>query len=328
MKKTAKAPANIAFIKYWAKADAATRVPKNNSISMNLSDMYSICTVEFDASLKKNEVHFLDEETIKSQELARISDALDKIRNIAGSVLFAKVVTKNNFPKATGIASSASGFAALTLAATKALGLNLTEKELSLLARTFSGTACRSIPDGFVEWQKGTYENDSYALSLHPPEYWDIADVVAVVTSKMKKVSSTDGHALAPTSPFYELRLAGMDAKIANLKKHMRDKNFTSFGRIVEDEALNMHAICITSTPPLLYWQPETIRIMKNIALWRESGELESYFTIDAGSTVHVICRGTDAQKAKSYLEKIEGIEKVVINRPVKGAQLVTEHLF
>ena len=328
MKVTAKAPANIAFIKYWAKADAATRVPKNNSISMNLSDMYSICTVEFDASFKKNEIHFLDEDTIKPQELARISDALDKIRDIAGSVLFAKVVTKNNFPKATGIASSASGFAALTLAATKALNLNLSEKELSLLARTFSGTACRSIPDGFVEWQKGKDENDSYAFSLHPPEYWDIVDVVAVVTSKMKKVSSTDGHALAPTSPFYESRLAGMDAKIADIKKYMDDKNFSAFGRLIEDEALNMHAICITSTPPLLYWQPKTIEIMKNIINWRESGELESYFTIDAGSTVHVICRGTDAQKAKLKLENIQGVEKVVINRPARGVHLIDEHLF
>lgn len=328
MKVTTKAPANIAFIKYWAKADSASRIPKNNSISMNLSDMYSICTVEFDVSFKKNEIHFLGEETIKPQELARISDALDKIRDIAGSVLFAKVVTKNNFPKATGIASSASGFAALTLATTKALNLNLSEKELSLLARTFSGTACRSVPDGIVEWQKGTNENDSYALSLHPPEYWDIVDVVAVVTSKMKKVSSTDGHALAPTSPFYESRLAKMDLKIEDIKKYMQEKDFTSFGRLIEDEALNMHAICITSTPPLLYWQPKTIEIMKNIINWRESGEIESYFTIDAGSTVHVICQGQDAAKAVEKLKNIDGIEKIVINRPARGAQLIDQHLF
>lgn len=328
MKATAKAPANIAFIKYWGKTDPELRVPQNNSISMNLSGLYSICTVEFNTGFTADEISFLDEDTVKESEINRIKSSLNKIRSLNRSNMFARIITKNNFPKATGIASSASGFASLALAAITALGIKLTSKELSKLARQLSGTACRSIPDGFVEWEKGSGPEDSYAKQLLPVDYWDICDVVAIVSKKMKKVSTTEGHALSSTSPFYKTRIDGMDEKVRQMKIYMKECEFSRFGRLVEDEALNMHAICLTSTPPLIYWEPTTIEIMKKVTVWREAGDIESYFTIDAGSTVHIICEEKTVPKLEENLKEIKGIERIVVNHPAVGARLVDTHLF
>lgn len=323
MKATAIAPANIAFIKYWGKVDPKIRVPNNNSISMNLSEMYTTTTVEFSPKFKKDEITFLNEETVKEKETERIVHALDKIRLVTHTAFFANVITENTFPKATGIASSASGFASLATAAFGALDFSIGEKDLSIFCRMLSGTACRSIPNGFVEWEKGNDSDSSYAYQLYSPDYWDICDVIAIVSKTMKKVGSTEGHAIADTSPFYEMRMRGLDQKVKDIKETMQKKDFSAFGRILEDDALNMHAICLTSRPPLIYWEPQTITIMKHIIDWREKGVVESYFTIDAGPTVHVICEGKNAKKIVELLEKISGITEVVINKPARGAHLV-----
>jgi len=328
MKATAIAPANIAFIKYWGKVDPVIRVPNNNSISMNLSQMTTTTTVEFLPKLLKDDVTFIGEDVIKETEVERISKALDAVRKKTGSHFFAKVVTKNSFPKATGIASSASGFASLAVASFHALKYSISEKDLSVFCRQLSGTACRSIPDGFVEWKKGTGSDESYAYELYPPDYWDICDVIAIVTKTMKKVGSTEGHAIADTSPFYLKRLSEMDKKIESIKKAMEKKNFTEFGNSIEAEALNMHAICLTSFPPLIYWEPTTIEIMKKVQAWREDNNVMSYFTIDAGPTVHIICEGKNAEQVVSLLQSIQGIQSVVVNRPTVGAHSIKEDLF
>lgn len=328
MKATAKSPANIAFIKYWGKTDPRTRIPQNNSISMCLSDLFSICTVEFKRGLEKDNIQFLNEKVVTNREEQRVVKVLDRVRGLGGVDFRARVVTKNNFPKATGIASSASGLSAVTLAAIGALGLDLEERELSKLCRMASGTACRSVPDGFVEWEKGINSEDSIAKTIFIPDWWDIADVVVIVTRKMKKVSSTEGHSLADTSPFYRARLAGMDEKVKAIKESIKRRDFSTFGRILEDDALNMHAVCFTSQPPIMYWEPLTIGIMKTVVEWRKFNDLESYFTIDAGPSVHVICRERDASVVVRRLRKVLGDQRVVINRPAVGARLVNKHLF
>lgn len=327
MKASAIAPANIAFIKYWGKADPITRVPQNNSVSMNLSDMYTTTTVEFSETYDQDSVSFVGEKVTKDHELRRVSRALDLIREKAGSNLYAKVVTKNTFPKATGIASSASGFASLAVAGFRALDVSLEEKELSLFCRALSGTACRSIPDGFVEWVAGSGPDDSFGKTIFDVDHWNICDVVAIVTTEMKKVSSTDGHAIADTSPFYEARMSGLNTKLASLKEAMRHRNFESFGRIIEAEALNMHAICLTSTPSLLYWSPTTVAVMKRVTQARQDG-LACYYTIDAGPSVHVICSEDDSKDVLAILNNIEGVERAVVNRPCRGAHVSEEHLF
>jgi len=185
MKATAVAPANIAFIKYWGKADEVLRIALNDSVSMNLSGAYTTTTVDFSPDYTEDEVLFcsypLDipspkREFIKMDalEARRIVEHLDRVRKKSGIPDKAKVVTKNSFPKGAGAASSASGFAALTVAGFAAAGLKLSEKELTIFARLGSGSACRSIPDGFVVWQKGNSSETSYAYSLYPHTYWDL----------------------------------------------------------------------------------------------------------------------------------------------------------
>jgi len=321
MKTTAKAPANIAFIKYWGKNNEKLRLPANSSISMNLSGAFTTTSVEFDERFKKD-TFFLNDVVAKQEEANRISKHIDLIRSIAKITTRAMVVSKNNFPKGVGIASSASGFAALTVAASKAAGLNLSEKELSILARLGSGSACRSIPDGFVEWKMGNSSNKSYAHSLFEPNYWNIYDLIVVVGENSKKVSSTEGHAIAESSPFYKTRIVGMEEKIKEIKLAMKNRDFTRFGKILEAEAVNMHTVMMTSAPPLYYWYPETLNVMAKVIGFRERG-IECYFTIDAGPNVHVICQGKNYLKLKRKILGIDGIKSVLINKAAEGAKII-----
>lgn len=326
-KATAKAPANIAFIKYWGRKDDKLRLPANNSISMNLSDAFTITTVEFSPNLKHDVVEMMRGEGLEEKARERVVAHLELIRQLAKIDCFARVKTKNNFPKGTGIASSASGFAALSLAGIAATGLNLSEKELSILARQGSGSACRSIPDGFVEWKAGDSSETSYAYSLFPPDWWDLSDIIAVVGETPKKVSSSEGHILAESSPFYKQRILRMNDKLEKVKEAITRKNFERFGEIIEEDAINMHAVMMTSQPPLFYWLPKTLEIILTVKEWRDEGLLV-YFTIDAGPNVHLICQGKDEQNVVKNLRDIKEIKGIISNKPAKGARLIKKHLF
>jgi diphosphomevalonate decarboxylase len=319
MKTTAIAPSNIAFIKYWGKKDEELKIPENGSISMNLSNLITTTTIEFDPKYKKDLITINNKSN--EQEENRIIKHLNLIRKKANINLKAKVVSINNFPDGTGLSSSASGFAALTVAGAKASGLDLQENELSILARQGSGSACRSIPDGFVEWV------GEGAKSLYPPGYWNIVDVVAIISEDKKDISSTDGQKSAQTSPFLKTRLENIDKKISRLKKSLENKNFIEFGQIVEEEALELHAIMLTSSPSLIYWQPETIKIMKLIKKWRDEG-LEVYFTVNTGQDIHLIVEEKNTEKLVKKLKDIKEIKKIIINRPAIGARLTDKHLF
>src|SRR4030042_4279162 len=280
MKATAIAPSNIAFIKYWGKKVELLRLPTNGSISMNLSNLLTTTTVEFSEKYDKDSV-VIDTITERCEQ-DRVIRHLDRIRKMAGLKLKAKVVSKNNFPAKTGLSSSASGFAALTMAASVAANLKLEKKELSRLSRLASGSSCRSIADGFVEWFEGDCSNNSYAVSLYPPSYWDIVDVVTVVEQGKKEVATTNAQKIVGTSPFFPQRLARINNKIIRLKKFLREKNFNKFGEIIEEEALELHAVILTSKPPLLFWSPETVHIMKLVRNWRRQG-LPVFFSINTG---------------------------------------------
>lgn len=320
MKTKAYAPANIAFIKYWGKTNEALRLPANASISMNLSNCYTETEVEFKEDLNEDTV-LIDGRKLTGEEKERTVKHLDRIRKIAKLKLKARVESKNNFPKKAGIASSASGFAALSLAASKAAGLNLSEKELSILARLGSGSACRSVPDGIVEWKKGENSRSSYAVSLYPSDYWDLRDIVVVVGEKEKKIGSTEGHSLAESSPFYKERIKGMAEKITNIKKALKKKDFVVFGEIVEREALNMHAVMMTSNPPLIYLSSKTFTVIDLVHQLKEKG-IGCYFTIDAGPNVHLLCEGKNEARIIKELKQIKGIKKIIPNKIAKGASL------
>ncbi len=334
-KATAIAPTNIAFTKYWGKKDEILRLPENGSISMCLSNLLTTTTVEFSPDYQKDQVTLLTSEVgFDSSEVSakRVIKHLDRVRNLAfhlgGGDSKAKVVSNNNFPTGTGLSSSASGFAALTLAASKAAGLNLDEKELSILARQGSGSACRSIPSGFVEWLDGNTSDTSYATQIYPPTYWAIADVVAIVSSGKKEVSSTIGQQSATSSPFMALRVSRMKEKNQRVKQLIKEKNFKEFGELVEQDALELHSIMLTQYPPLIYWTPGTLQIMKLCSRWRADG-IPVYFTINTGQDIHLICQQKDAERVVEKLHELGDIVKdIVINTPGDGTRLSDKHLF
>ncbi len=325
MKKTAIAPSNIAFIKYWGRKDEELRLPKNGSISMNLSDLFTTTTVEFSKNFERDNIIIDGQENEKESQ--RAIKHLDRIRNLAHTNLYAKVVSINNFPSGTGLSSSASGFAALTVAASTAAGLNLSERKLSILARLGSGSACRSIPDGFTEWLDGNTNDTSYAVSIYPKDYWNISDVVVIASNERKIVSTTQGQKLSASSPFFETRLKNISKKISSLKEYLKDKNFTAFGELIESEALELHSIMLTSTPSLIYLLPNTLRVMHDVKKMRNQG-IEAYFTLNTGQDVHVICESKNAEHVAKKAKEIEGVHDTIINSPADGVKLSQDHLF
>lgn len=325
MKATAIAPSNIAFTKYWGKKDEKLRLPENGSIAMCLSNLLTTTTVEFSPDYQKDQITING--FVEKDEAERIIKHLDRVRDLAGIKNKAKVVSNNNFPAGTGLSSSASGFAALTLAAARAAGLNLSQKKLSILARQGSGSACRSISAGFVEWLDGNTSETSYAIQIFPPNWWDIADVVAVVSEGKKEVSTSIGMQKAQSSPFMPVRLARMRGKNKLVKKLIKDKKFTQFGELIEAEALELHTIMLTQYPPLIYWTSGTLKIMKLIPYWRAAGILV-YFTINTGQDIHLICEQKNVEKVRAKLKQVDEVKDIIVNIPSAGTRLTGKHLF
>ncbi len=325
MKATAIAHPNVAFIKYWGRKDNELRLPTNGSLSMNVSSFETKTTVEFSQQFTKDSV-IIDEQNIFDQS-ERVIQHLDRIRKLANISLKAKVVSQNNFPSGTGLSSSSSGFAALTVAAAKAAGLSLSEKELSIVARQGSGSACRSIPTGFVEWLDGETSEESYAVSIFPADYWNIVDVVAVVSTEKKEISTSKGMQLAQSSPFFSIRNANMPQKLEKAKELLKQKNFQAFGELIEAEALEMHAIMITSSPSLIYWSEGTLKLMKLVKHWRSEG-LPVYFTINTGQDIHLIIEAQHVPILEDKLKHISDVKKVFINNPGSGSYITEQHLF
>lgn len=325
MKATAIAPSNIAFTKYWGKKDEVLRLPENGSIAMCLSNLLTTTTVEFSDKYKKDSVTINGE--VEEGEEGRVIKHLDRVRKLAGIDFKAKVVSNNNFPTGTGLSSSASGFAALTLAATKAAELNLSEKNLSILARQGSGSACRSIPDGIVEWVDGDTSESSYAKTIFPVDHWKLIDIVAVVNEGRKEISTTKGMGEARSSIFMPVRVANMRVKNKRLKKLIKERNFKEFGELIESEALEFHSIVFTQHPPIIYWTPSTVKLMKLVQKWRKEG-LQVYFTINTGQDVHLVCLPKDLIKLKAKLKKIDEVRDIIVNSQSAGAKYSQKGLF
>ncbi len=320
---TALAHPNIAFIKYWGDQDPCLRIPANGSLSMNLAGLNTQTRVSFEAGLRGDELR-VNEQPIRAAGLERVAELLDRVRELAGLRLFARVDSHSNFPIGAGIASSAAAFAALSLAASRAAGLDLSESELSRLARSGSGSACRSIPGGFVEWQAGSQDEDSYAFSIAPPEHWALEDCIVLVDQAHKAVGSTAGHALALTSPIQPARVADAPRRLALCRQAIMQRDFPTFAELIELDSNLMHAIMITSTPPLLYWQPATLAVMRLVQEMRHGG-LPAAYTIDAGPNVHVLTPAEAASEVIARLAALEGVQQVLTAAPGRAAALVDE---
>ena len=318
---TARAHSNIAFIKYWGNRDSEIRLPANASLSMNLAALHSTTRVTWSDALDEDRLA-INEEPAAPAALLRVSAHLDTLRAALGSTLRADVSSNNNFPMGAGIASSASAFAALTVAATVALGRRLSERELSLLSRRGSGSAARSIPTGFVEWYAGSSDEESYAESIASPDYWPLEDLIAVISRDHKHVGSTAGHATANTSILQRVRVETAADRLLSAKHAILARDFEALAPVVEEDSNLMHAVMMTSKPTLCYWLPQSLRIMLAVQEWRRQG-IQVCYTLDAGPNVHCICGPQDAAAVAARLKELDPDIDVIRSSVGGGARLL-----
>jgi diphosphomevalonate decarboxylase len=320
MKAAAKANTNIALIKYWGKRDEQLFLPMNSSLSITLDRFYTITSVEFSSTFEKDSF-LLNNQRAGEAESNKVFRFLDHIRKRADSDLRAVVSSENKVPTAAGFASSASGFAALAAAAARALGLDLSQKELSILARQGSGSACRSIYGGYVEWEKGLLEDgsDSAATQILSEKDWNITILSVLVASKEKKISSREGmKRTVDTSPFYGGWLDSVERDLEKAKEAIKYRDFEYLGKVVESNALKMHATMLGTEPPIIYWQSGTLDVIHEIQNLRLSG-IPVFFTIDAGPNVKVLCLPEHELMVNKTLLKLPAVQEVIICHPGCG---------
>ena len=320
MEATAKAHTNIALIKYWGKRDEELFLPMNNSLSITLDRFYTITSVQFCECLTADKL-YLNDTLATDDETKKVSELLDLIRNLSGMKMYAVVDSINKVPTAAGFASSASGFAALAAAATKALGMEIDEPTLSKIARRGSGSACRSIYGGYVEWKKGEKPDgeDSYAEQVLPEEEWDLSILSFLLEPKQKKILSREGmRRSVETSPFYQGWLDTVDEDLEVAKQAINQRNFEMLGDVLERNAMKMHATTLGANPPFMYWQSATFDVMEKVQELRESG-IQAYFTIDAGPNVKVLCQPKDEQFVREALMTVSPVQDVYTCHPGPG---------
>jgi len=304
MKATAVAHANIALVKYWGKRDDMLVLPQASSLSVALDKLRTTTTVELDAREDSFELDGA------AADGARVRILLDA----AGIREKARVVSRNDFPTAAGLASSASGFAALAVAACSAAGQQRTIAELSALARLGSGSAARSVPGGWAVW-----EGDS-ARQVFPESHWDLRFCVAICAAGPKMTGSRDGMWRSrETSPYHSAWIEQCRRDLPQALAVLKRRDLPGLGALAERNALRMHADAMAADPPLLYWEPATLACLREL----QSEPRSAWPTIDAGPHVVAICAAADAQQVETRLRSISGVKDVIVCAAAGGARLV-----
>jgi len=311
---TARAHPNIALVKYWGKRDLGLNLPAVPSVSLTLDGFTTTPTVTWGAAVER--VVFDGVERAEP----RVSAFLDRVASPRPPC---EVVTRNDFPTGAGLASSASGFAALALAATRAAGRALDPAALSALARQGSGSACRSIFGGFVAWELGVRDDglDDHARPLFDVGHWDVRMVVAVVEAGPKAVGSTAGMERSrTTSPLWPTWLGmGPDA-VQHAIEAIGARDLERLGTVMEQSTFAMHATMQTAVPPLIYWQPATVAVLHAVLALRASG-VGAWVTMDAGPQVKVLCEAADAPRVADTVRPLA--RDVFVHAPGGGAHVV-----
>jgi diphosphomevalonate decarboxylase len=327
MKSTAIANSNTALIKYWGKYDEDLILPMNSNLSMTVDSQHTTTTVDFQPELERDEV-FLNGEKAEGRESDRVVRHLDLIRGMAATSEKARVMSENSFPTAAGLASSASGFAALTVAGCAAAGLDLDQRQLSILSRRGSGSSCRSIYGGYVEWVKGRTDQESYAVQVADEGHFDLRDIAVVIAEGERPMPTREAMKVSiGTSPLFQTRLSLVEGMLAKAKKGILERDFSLVGSTAETDAILMHSVMMATQPPLFYWEPKTLEVMKKVIGWRASG-LECYFTVDTGANMHIFCLPEGEKELIGRLNDIGGIKGHFASKPGRGARLVKSHLF
>ncbi len=313
---TVRACANIALVKYWGKRDARLNLPLAGSISLTLDPLITTTTVCFGDG--EHDRLVLDGAVAGPAGLDKARRVLDLIRERAGLRAPARIESQNAFPTAAGLASSASGLAALTVAAARAAGLELSPAELSVIARQGSGSACRSLFGGFVEWDAGRAADgsDSHGRPLHPVDHWDLRVVVAVISSRRKAVGSTRGMTdTRRTSPYLDAFVASVGEDLPAARRAIDARSLAELARVAERNCLRMHAAMLAADPPLVYLQPQSWQVIDAVRRARDEG-IAAFFTADAGPNVKVFCLPEAQPRVLQLLEGLGVVERVITARP------------
>jgi len=310
---SAKAHSNIALIKYWGKREGELNLPAVGSISLTLQELFTISSLQFDSNLKADIVE-INGKKASLPETERVSRFLDHFRKLAKIDSPFRVLSKNNFPTGAGLASSASAFASLALAANRATGLKLSKTQLSELSRIGSGSAARSIYGGFVEMSAGKRPDgsDAFALQLAKQDFWDVRVLIAITSEEKKEIGSTTGMKhTATTSPYYKSWIVTNKPDLDEMRQAILQRDFHKLGELSEFSCLKMHSVMLSANPGLIYWNGATLNCIHTIRSLRKEN-IPVYFTIDAGPQVKALCLKDNLQKIQTELEGINGVRRVI----------------
>lgn len=319
MKAVAVAHPNIALAKYWGKQAAAGNYPAVPSLSVTLAGLSTRTEVAFDEALERD-VLVLGGERAGARAYERVVGLLDRVRAASGVASRARVTSVNDFPTASGLASSASGFAALALAATRAAGLRWDMARVSDLARQSSASAARSIFGGFVALESPP-AHEGMRLSAIPvaaQDALDVAMLVCITTEGAKEVSSTEGMRLtAERSPYYRAWLDDAPRTFAALRDALVRKDLERVGALAEASALAMHASALAAG--ITYLTGATLAALAQVRALRASGHA-TWATVDAGPHVKVLCAAGEVEEATAAMAAVPGVLRVIVARPGPGA--------
>jgi diphosphomevalonate decarboxylase len=316
MRATAIAQPDIAVVKYWGKRDLARNLPAVGSISVTLSSLFTQMQVEFDRALTDDVLLVNDAEN--RTLLARVSNCLNIVAGPDRPA--ARVSSKSNFPIAAGLASSASAFAALVVAADAAFGSSLPRERLASLAGRASGSAARSLLGGFVELEN--HADDITVTSLLSAADWPLEIVVAITAPGPKPVSSGDAMEISRrTSPFYDRWIEQQAGDLSEARAAIQQRDLQRLGAVAEHNCLKMHSVMWGSRPPMIYWNSATIACMQTIRELQAKG-VAVFFTIDAGPQLKAICSAADAATVRAALAATAGVVEVMQSGVGDGARL------
>lgn len=319
----ARAHTNIALVKYWGKKDPQLIIPFNNSISLTLDAFYTDTQVTFDENLTHDQLTINQvPQTVQATE--RVYQFLDIVRQLAHIETFARVTTFNHVATAAGLASSASGFAALAVAAATAAGLHLNRRELSRLARRGSGSACRSIYGGLVEWHRGDNDLTSFASPITEDIDWGLQMIAIVINDQQKNISSRNGMAqTVATSAYYDAWVHAANQDILKMRAAIAAHDIDQIGMIAQNNALKMHATTMAANPGFTYLQPQTLQAMQIITDLHQQG-LSCYYTMDAGPNVKVICKQSQTNELLNALAQYFDKQQLLVAKPGPAAHLIS----
>ena len=319
----ARAYTNIALIKYWGKKNEELILPMNNSLSLTLDAFYTETEVIFSDSYMVDEF-YLDGTLQDEKATKKVSQFLDLFRKEAGLSLKASVISQNFVTTAAGLASSASGLAALAGACNTALKLGSDDLSLSRFARRGSGSACRSIFGGFVEWEKGHDDLSSYAKPVPSDSFEDdLAMVFVLINDQKKEVSSRNGmRRTVETSSFYQGWLDSVEGDLYQLKQAIKTKDFQLLGETMERNGLKMHGTTLAAQPPFTYWSPDSLKAMDAVRQLRKQG-IPCYFTMDAGPNVKVLVENSHLSEVQETFTKLFSKEQVITAHAGPGIAII-----